>query len=137
VRGIGPDPDREGRGGGGGKLRRDPILSFEYRLAVALGKTVQELRGLLTTSELAHWMAMFNLYPMGEEAMDHRMAALLARLNSGVPVVQIKKGKMVQHKKHLLFDRDFWMKPMSPKALGKKLVGIFTKDLGMKKGDDG
>ena len=81
-------------------------------------------------------MAMFDLYPMGEEAMDHRMAALLARLTSGVPVVQIKRGKMIQHKKYLIFKRDFWTRPLSPKALGKKLVGIFIKDFGMKKEDD-
>lgn len=87
-----------------------------------------ELRRSLTNSELTHWMAFFNMYPVGEEAMDVRFAALLARLESGLAVVQVKRGKTAKLRE--IFKRDFWTKPRSAKDLTNKLMAAFT-GLGM------
>ena len=110
---------------------RDPLLAFEYRLGVALHKFPSELRDSLTNYQYAYWMAMFNMYPMGEEAMDLRFGSLIATMQSGIPTIQVKKGKRV--KVQSIFARDFWI---VPKALGKKIVDIF-KGFGMEtEGDD-
>ena len=88
-----------------------------------------ELRARVTTSELAHWMALFSMYPMGEEAMDARTEAILNRLDEGLPVVQVKRSR--KPKSRPLFDREFWTRPLSPKMLAKKLKSLFARNFGM------
>ena len=97
-------------------------------------KTVGELRNTLTNTELAHWMVMFKLYPMGEEAMDLRFGALTARLEAGIPTVQVKRGKQATIRS--IFTREFWVKPLpSPKQLSAKIMGVF-QNIGMEVKDD-
>ena len=100
---------------------------------------MRELREHLTPSEKAHWLAFWNIYgPVGEEAMDIYVAAVLAKLESGVPTIQVKKGKNVKWTKHMPFNREFWTRSLGPKALVKKALSIFS-GMGMKvkKGKDG
>jgi len=81
----------------------------------------------MTTSELTHWMAIFKIYgPLGEEAMDARFGRLVAKLEAGVGVVQMKRSKSVKIKE--MFKRDFWTRPHSTKALRKKLMKMFGVD---------
>jgi hypothetical protein len=95
--------------------------------------TVGEIRDSLTNSQLTHYMAFLNLYPMGEEAMDHRFEALIARLEAGLAVVQVKRGKTARFRK--LFKREFWTKPRSYKELRNKIITAF-RGLGMEGGDE-
>lgn len=88
-----------------------------------------ELRARVTTSELAHWMALFGMYPIGEEAMDARIEAILNRLDAGLPVIQVKRTRKAKSKP--IFDREFWTRPLSPKMLTKKLKSIFARNFGM------
>lgn len=88
-----------------------------------------ELRDSLTNTQLAYYMALFNIYPMGDEAMDVRFAALLARLEAGLAVVQVKRGKRTGLRE--LFKRDFWSRPRTVKDLKNKVIAAFT-GLGMK-----
>lgn len=63
---------------------------------------------------------------MGEEAMDIRFGNLIARMEAGIPVVQVKRGKAAKIKE--MFKRDFWMRPLSTRMLGKKLAKMFGVD---------
>jgi hypothetical protein len=78
-------------------------------------------------------MAFMKMYPMGDEAMDHRFEALIARLEAGLAVVQVKRGKVAKFRK--LFNREFWTKPRTYKELRNKIIMAF-KALGMKGGDE-
>ena len=79
-------------------------------------------------------MALFNLYPIGEEAMDVRFGMIMARLEAGLPTVQVKRGKAA--KLRAIFNRDFWTRPCSPEVLKGKIMTAF-KALGMKDNKDG
>lgn len=91
-----------------------------------------ELRRSLTNTQLSYYIALFNLYPMGEEAMDVRFAAILAKLESGLAVVQVKRGKKA--KLVDIFKRDFWTKPRTATELKAKLIAAF-KGCGMEGGE--
>ena len=52
----------------------DPILKFKYRLALALGRTVEELDATLTVEELRRWIAYSSIEPWGEDRADWRNA---------------------------------------------------------------
>ncbi len=93
-----------------------------------------ELRDKLTNTALEHWMALFNMYPIGEEAMDLRFASVTATLQSGIPTVQVKRGKDVKIKS--IFKREFWVRPRSTKALSNKIMAVF-KGLGMEVNKNG
>ena len=78
-------------------------------------------------------MALMGMYPIGEEAMDLRFASIIAALQSGIGTIQVKRTKPVKIKS--IFDREFWRKPMSTKALSDKIMGVF-KAMGMRVEDD-
>ncbi|MCP5018060.1 MAG: DUF4035 domain-containing protein [Ketobacter sp.] len=54
-----------------------PELAFKFKLALALGRTVQELDQTLTSTELTYWIAYDHLYPFGS-ARDNIHAAMIA-----------------------------------------------------------
>ena len=78
-------------------------------------------------------MALMNMYPIGEEAMDLRFASVTGVLQSGLGTIQIKRPSRIKIKG--IFDREFWRKPMSTKALSDKIMSMF-KAMGMKTEDD-
>jgi hypothetical protein len=43
-----------------------------------MGRTVAELSAVMTTDELARWMAYARTYPIGDERMDYLFANLCA-----------------------------------------------------------
>lgn len=92
-----------------------------------------ELRRSLTNRQLAYYMAFFNMYPMGDEAMDVRFAAILAKLEGGIGTVQLKRGKIARMKE--LFKRGFWTRPRSRDELIGKIFSVF-KGQGMEMEDD-
>jgi len=49
-----------------------PERRFYFRLALALGCTVEELLDRITALELDEWLAYYNLEPWGEERADLR-----------------------------------------------------------------
>ncbi len=112
----------------------DASLAFDYRLASYQKRTVKELRANLTQSEKAYQMAMWSMYPVGQEAFDVYVAAILSAIEGGIPVVQVKKGKSVKWLKNLPFKREIGTGKLGPKQLIKKAMGIF-KNLGMKEKD--
>jgi len=57
-----------------GKLTRRPERLFYFRLALALGVTVQDLLVRISSSELTEWMAYYQMEPFGEERADLRSA---------------------------------------------------------------
>lgn len=87
-----------------------------------------ELRDSLTNSELIHWMAFMRMYPMGDEAMDVRFSAILAKLDGGIGTVQLKRGRT--GKLRPIFNREFWMKPHTLRGLKDKIMAAF-RGLGM------
>lgn len=92
-----------------------------------------ELRDSLTNSQLTYYMALFELYPMGDEAMDVRFSMLIAVLQSGLATVQVKRGRRARLRD--IFKRDFWTRPCSVVELKSKLIAVF-KGHGMKTEDD-
>ena len=55
-----------------------------FDLAIALGKTVQELEQSLSSSEFTEWMAYFSLQPFGHYREDLRtgiLASLIANIH--------------------------------------------------------
>jgi hypothetical protein len=57
-----------------------------------MGRTVPELLGALTSSELTDWIAYYNIDPFGSEREDYRMGSICATvLNS-----QRTKGRVFQ-----------------------------------------
>jgi hypothetical protein len=89
---------------------------------------VGELRNSLTNTELVHYMALMKMYPMGDEAMDTRFGMLLAKLDGGIGMVQLKRGKT--SKLRPIFNREFWTRPHSLSGLKEKIMAAF-RGLGM------
>jgi hypothetical protein len=57
---------------------------FQYRLALALGMTRQELLARMTSAELSEWQALYQLEPFGDLRADLRagiVAATVANVN--------------------------------------------------------
>jgi hypothetical protein len=52
---------------------------FAFRLALALGRTVDELLEALTYHEFARWMEFDSFQPIGERREDIRTAMMLAQ----------------------------------------------------------
>jgi hypothetical protein len=52
----------------------EPELMFEFRLALALGRTVAELRQTVSSTELTYWVAFNQLEPLPEHRADVRNA---------------------------------------------------------------
>ena len=57
-----------------------PVRKFLFRLALALGRTVQELENTLSGRELTEWMIYDSINPIGEIRGDIRNACLMALL---------------------------------------------------------
>lgn len=91
-----------------------------------------ELRDSLTNTQLVYYMAFMKMYPMGDEAQDVRIGAVLAKLDGGIGTVQLKRGKT--SKIRPLFNREFWTKPHSLSGLKNKIMAAF-RGLGME-GED-
>lgn len=71
-------------------LRNRPELLFYYRLAEALGKTVQEIMALPAT-EIVGWEEYYSIYPFPQEREDAR-TALLAQTVANMSGRMIKDG---------------------------------------------
>ena len=54
-----------------------------FRLALALGMTVEELGWRLSAKECAEWMAFFMLEPWGTEVEDWRAALITSAVANG------------------------------------------------------
>jgi hypothetical protein len=52
----------------------EPELMFEFRLALALGRTVAELRQTVSSTELTYWIAFNQIEPLPEHRADVRNA---------------------------------------------------------------
>jgi len=51
---------------------------FKFKLALALGRTVQELDNTLSSTELSHWIAFYGLHPFGAERDNIHSAVIAA-----------------------------------------------------------
>ena len=51
-------------------------MQFEFRLALALSRTVGELRASITSDELTYWIAFNQLEPLPEARADWRSAII-------------------------------------------------------------
>lgn len=67
-------------GGRPGKLKRDPVLRLMYRLALALGRTVAELRRDIDAEEFMHWRAFWGAEPWGDFRSDLHNVVLIKAL---------------------------------------------------------
>ena len=57
------------------RIRRDNWLNFEFFLATELGKTLQELRKLITEEELVYWAAYYEVKNEREKQEINRQKA--------------------------------------------------------------
>ncbi len=53
-------------------------LRTTFRLALALGRTVDELLGSITEREYQMWLAFYGVEPFGDEAEDVRWSSFMA-----------------------------------------------------------
>jgi len=51
---------------------------FKFKLALALGRTVQELDNTMTSTELSYWLAFYGLHPFGSERDNIHSAVIAA-----------------------------------------------------------
>lgn len=51
---------------------------FYFRLALALGMTVDQMLKTVRSDELAEWMAFYSLDPFGDQRADYRMGIVAA-----------------------------------------------------------
>ncbi|WP_238358259.1 phage tail assembly protein T [Piscirickettsia salmonis] len=65
------------------KLAHDHERRFLFRLALALGKTVNQLSQELSLSEFNEWLAYYSLEPFGVEKDDHRTALMVSAVVNG------------------------------------------------------
>lgn len=70
---------------------------MQYTLALALGRSLQELRQSISVREFFGWMAFYRLNPWGEERQDARIAQLASVCANG-----LLKGKFKP--KDFMFD---------------------------------
>lgn len=70
---------------------------MQYMLALALGRSLQELRQTITVKEFFGWMSFYRLNPWGEERQDARIAQLASVCANG-----LLKGKFKP--KDFMFD---------------------------------
>ena len=68
----------------------DPDKVFQFRLALALGRTVAELHASMSHSEYAEWIHFANYEPFGEVRDDYRFGNLGAQIAA---VMASKKGQ--------------------------------------------
>jgi len=57
-----------------------------FRLALALGKSVAEIEGTMSSREISEWMAFYRLEPWGDDRADLRtgiVASTIANVNRG------------------------------------------------------
>jgi hypothetical protein len=54
---------------------------FKHRLALALGRTIQELDNGMSSAEFSDWIEFYSMHPFGSER-DNLHAAMLAALIS-------------------------------------------------------
>lgn len=54
----------------------DPDKVFQFRLALALGRTVEELHASMSSAEYAEWVRFAAYEPFGELRDDYRIARL-------------------------------------------------------------
>ena len=58
---------------------------FLFKLAIALGKTVEQLGRELSSHELSEWMAYYRLEPFGEERADLRAGIIASTVVNCTP----------------------------------------------------
>jgi len=68
----------------------DPDKGFQFRLALALGRTVEELHCTMSNAEYAEWVRFACYEPFGELREDYRVA------NLGMQIVSSLAGKKGQ-----------------------------------------
>jgi hypothetical protein len=71
----------------------DPDKVFQFRLALALGRTVEELHASMSHSEYADWVRFANYEPFGEIREDYRFGNLGAQIAT---VMAGKKGQTLK-----------------------------------------
>lgn len=95
---------------------------FRFRLALALGRTVGELRDLLDSRELSEWMAFYGAQPFGDVRGDIQAAIIALTVASAAPVS--KPTKRLELKDFMPF-----MDPEKPKSEAEleKMIRLMVK----------
>jgi len=92
---------------------------FLHSLALRMGRTVAELTSVLTTDELARWLAFNRRSPITDERLDHLFArlCLVVTESSGA---KKRGGGQFKLDDFLMFKQP---KPQTPKDFMRNLFG--------------